>query len=107
MPSPKLHAAWSSCTHGTHSSPSSTLHSSSQVVLPSYVPGSLIPQSLTNSTTKLGISGQGTSGDVEMDGMAEGKNGSASNPPMPPADSLKMKAKQYQEAQEHYKEMVN
>eukprot|EP00973_Karenia_brevis_P049073 6807492-Karenia_brevis.AAC.1 len=42
-----------------------------------------------------------------MDGMAEGKNGSASTPPMPPADSLKMKAKQYQEAQEHYKEMVN
>eukprot|EP00973_Karenia_brevis_P061513 8552759-Karenia_brevis.AAC.1 len=107
MPSPKLHAAWSSCAHGSHSSPSSTLHSSSHVVLPSYVPGSLIPQSLTNSATKLGITGQGTSGDVDMDVMAEGKNGSASTPPMPPADSLKMKAKQYQEAQDHYKEMVD
>eukprot|EP00973_Karenia_brevis_P077933 10827556-Karenia_brevis.AAC.1 len=36
----------------------------------------------------------------------DGKDGNANPTPMPPADSLKMKAKQYQEAQDQYQDMV-
>eukprot|EP00973_Karenia_brevis_P013789 1871628-Karenia_brevis.AAC.1 len=55
MPPARMHPAWASVAHGTHSS--SLYASSSHVALPSYTQGSLIPQSLTNNITKLGVAG--------------------------------------------------
>eukprot|EP00973_Karenia_brevis_P065794 9143528-Karenia_brevis.AAC.1 len=109
MPPSQPHRTWDH-NHNTgclHSS-SSHLHSSSplatQSSLPTYLPGSLIPQSLTNNIARLGVGGSGAEEDVEMG--QDGKSGDTHVNTLPPADTLNKKAKHYQEYQEQYQAIV-